>query len=219
MKPVKPIALLLLLMSSGVAQQQNWPKTFVGRRVMVTKPQVGGDGEPLGPAVICLFDVSGQQCYTPPEHDVPFGLNPEATAVRLTNNIDGLLFTAEASAGGSGSSNILALLVPGQGARLRNLFPSIVVSEQSEHQFIYRQVSSDMPIFAVADYLWSDGETHFSRHRFTISVYTYGKNVPYYQLRDQYVTAKKYPSLDEADAIVVIAHEKPEILARLARQK
>ena len=62
------------------------------------------------------------------------------------------------------------------------------------------------------------GETHFSGHRFFITVYSFDPALHIYSLRDKYLTSGKYASLDEVDVISVLEPEREEILARLKRQ-
>jgi len=102
--------------------------------------------------------------------------------------------------------------------RLENLLPEVKVSEQSEHQIWKETLISDLPIIVTATYEWGDGETHFSAHRFRISTYVFGHQLQNYTLQDEYITAKKYASFDQADKITVLQNEKSEILTRLRRQ-
>src|SRR6266849_6466767 len=71
------------------------------------------------------------------------------------------------------------------------------------------------PKNVTATYEWGDGETHFSAHRFRISTYVFGHQLQNYTLQDEYITAKKYASFDQADKITVLQNEKSEILTRL----
>jgi len=197
------------------------PSVFMGQRIVITKSEIDLIGAPLGPATICLESTGQRQCYTPAKSDVPFGLDPKVNVVSLGAGKQALLFTAVASAGGSGSSKHLALLQPGKGRYLNNLLPSglSVSGEQSEYQFWSEPSISPAPLLVIADYVGGEGETHFSSHRFRISTFVLSATMPYYGLRDEYLTSTKYPSLDETDKINVLSHERAEIIARLKRQR
>lgn len=127
-----------------------------------------------------------------------------------------LLFTAVASGGGSGNATHLALLKTGKDNKLANLLPEgLAITEQGEYKFWPEPSVSPMPLFVKADYIWNKGETHFSRHKFRVSVYVFGDAAQAYQRRDEYITVKKYPSLDETGVINVLGFEKVQILSRL----
>ena len=191
---------------------------FMGHSVQITTPPVDYIGSALEPATICLTSPQGQLCFKPPAGtNLPsFGLRPEARAVRLRPGYEGLLFTAKSSGGGSGSLHLLALLEPGAGSNLENLLPpGLSVTEQGEYRFWDEPSISDTALLVVADYVWGDGETHFSAHYFRISSYVFNSESRHYELRDEYITGKKYPSLDEVDSITALEQEKPEVLGRL----
>jgi len=84
----------------------------------------------------------------------------------------------------------------------------VTLTEQSEYKLFGQEL-------VTANARWGEGETHFSPHRFDIEVYKYTPNGGYTKLFG-YLTAKKYPSLDDTDKIDVISHEMPEIKKRLA---
>jgi hypothetical protein len=185
--------------------------------VIAPAPTPGGD-EPSGPAKVCL--VRTGKCFTAgdPKRDPPFGFAPKATIVHLNAAREAVLFTAVASAGGSGSMTLLSLLDLRNG-NLVDLLPGVAISNQGEYKIWQVATVSSTAIVVTADAVWGDGETHFARHRFSVSAYALGSQVPLYRLRDQYVTAKKYPSFDEVKQIAVLEDEKPEILQRLLRQR
>jgi hypothetical protein len=91
--------------------------------------------------------------------------------------------------------------------------PGVTITEQGEYKIWQETAISETALVVTADAVLGDAETHFSRHRFERS------ELPYYFLRDEYITSKKYPSLDEVDSIAVLGQERPEILALLRRQK
>jgi hypothetical protein len=132
------------------------------------------------------------------------------------------LFFAVRTQGGSGWQVEFALLRPGEGKELENLFPSdMAVTNQSQHAFCNEPTISDSLIFVTADYVWGPDEAHLGDHRFIISSYTRRPStmplgVKYY-LDDRFMTIRKYNSYDSN--LDVLGREKEEILARLLKVK
>jgi hypothetical protein len=131
-----------------------------------------------------------------------------------------LLFSA-ATGGVSGWTIHFALLRPGTGKDLEDLFiEDMSVSNQSRHAFWHDSAISDAQIFVTADYVWGPDESHYSEHRYIISAYVLKPSSilddSYYYLEDRYMTVQKYDLEGKAD---VLASEKQEILARLRKVK
>ena len=217
MKVLIPAVLLLLAPNNAGAQSapaKNLPK-FLGRNITIVEPERVDEFFPKGPASVCIEGPPQRQCYTAPE---AFGNSPKVEVVQLTKDMAALLFSAE-SGGVSGWQIHFALLRPGTGKDLENLFPfSLSVSNQSQHEFWTDANISDEPIFITAQYVWGPDEGHYDEHRYIVSAYTWRSNsgdLSYY-LEDQYMTVRKY-DLDANDNI--LASEKQDILARLARVK
>jgi hypothetical protein len=232
--PVMSRLFVLVVVSAGALWgQEAHPSglVFDGQRVTVTAGKLSEDGWPTGPAKVCLAP-SGT-CFTAPDNatifgkNTPFGLSPHATVVELGANRQALLFTAVAAAGGSGSQKLLALLEIRKG-RLEDLLGSLdkgpsagmTISELSECKIWLEPTISKTALFVTADYVWGSGETHFSDHRYIIRTYDLGtapgSDAQTYILRDEYMTQQKYPSEGGVD---LLEREKPEVLARLRRQK
>lgn len=93
---------------------------------------------------------------------------------------DALLFEVRATAGGSGSTHLLALLEPGKGKYLSNLTPELTFGDQSEYRFWSVPSVSDMPLLVLADASWGAGETHFSKHRFFITIYGFDLSLHFF---------------------------------------
>lgn len=185
----------------------------MGRQVTIMKPEVE-DQFPKGPATVCVGAPQQKQCYTAP---LDFGRNTSTVVVQLKQDTQALLFSAE-SGGVSGWSVHFALLVPGTGKELQNLFfPDMSFANQSQHAFWKEPSISRTPIFLVADYIWGPGEGHYGDHRFMISAYFPADWYPdgglTYYLADRYMTTRSY-DLDKSD---ILTTERPEILARLKR--
>ena len=185
----------------------------MGRQVTVVEPELEDGLFPKGPASVCLEGPPKRQCYTAPQE---FGRAPKVDVVQLDKNTSALLFTA-ASGGVSGWTIQFALLRPGMGAQLDDLFSGITVSNQNQHAFWSDSAISEVPVFLTASYVWSPEEGHYGFHRYIISTYARksvsGDSENYY-LEDQYMTTRYY-DLDANDDILI--SEKQEILARLRR--
>src|SRR5690348_16685876 len=117
---------------------------FLGRKVTITEPATDEDGLfPKGPASVCLEPPPRRQCYTAPED---FGRKPQVEVIRNGDEQPTLFFSA-GSGGVSGFLIHFALLQPGTGGVLDDVFPEISVSNQSEHAFWNLPQISDAPVF------------------------------------------------------------------------
>ncbi len=207
----------LLLAGSSYLKAQSLPN-FLGRQVTITKPEFDSTGVyPKGPAAVCVEGPPQRQCYTAPEN---FGRNAAVQVIQLDKNTPALFFSA-ATGGVSGWQLRFALLRPGPGTDLEDVFLSDpTLSNQGQYEFWNDPAISDAPIFVTADYTWGPDEDHYSPHRFIISAYvrkhSSQADALLYYLDDQYMTVRKYASQGEAG---ILAAEKQEILARLKRVK
>ncbi len=216
---VIPVALLFhcgsVIAQSGRARAV---ATFNGRTVTIAEPETDEDGYfPKGPASVCIEAPPQKQCYTAPED---FGRDPRVEVVQLNNGRAALFFSA-ASGGVSGLVIHFALLRPGTGNLLQNLFRSDPsVSNQSQTAFWTDAGISDAPFFVTADYIWGPDQAHSSPHRFLISAYVQRHSIDlegdYFYLQDRYMTVRAYDWDADED---ILGGEKPEILARLLRIK
>jgi hypothetical protein len=203
-----------LVAQSGVGPPP--PKSFMGRPITVVVPKLDADGfYPLGPASICVEGPPLRQCYTAPED---FGRAPKVEIVQIDTATSALLFSAE-SGGVSGFMVHYALLLPGTGPELEDLFfQNLSVSEQSQSRFIGAPAISKAPIFVTADYIMAPDESHHGPHRYISSAYVsrYSREMQrlYYTLEDQYMTILRYDTFSTRG---IIASEEKELLARLER--
>jgi hypothetical protein len=208
-------ALSLFLGSKDLGAQpvpgKEIPK-FMGHAVTIAEPKHDADGAPEGPASVCVEFVPQRQCYTAPKE---FGNYPTVTVVQVRNGLSALFFSAQ-SYGVSGWQIHFALLLPGPGKNLQDVFLVTSVSNQSQHAFWTDTAISDAQMFVTATYVIGPDEGHYGEHRYIISAYVVSKFSPLYYLEDQYMTTRKYDLGAKAD---VLNSEKPEILARLRRIK
>ncbi len=174
------------------------------------------DGLPTTPARICPGASGTEHCYTPPSDKYVFGLEPKARTAGKLAGRDLILFTATFSGGGSGTLTHFALLEQ-QSCDFVNLLPTVQLTNQSEYKLWNLPEVSKAPALVTADFVWDidAGETHFAPHRYAVKMYVFDVKVGRYMQRVGYVTAGKYPGLDEKDAIRVLDAERPTILARL----
>ena len=183
---------------------------FLGREVIISESATA-------PASVCVEGPPQRQCYTAPE---PFGHHPQVTVVQLNGKISVLFFSA-ATDGVSGWRIHFALLLPGDGKDLTNLFlADTSVSNQSQHGFWAASAISEASIFLTADYVLGPGESHYDPHRYIVSAYVLKPSSllddSYYYLEDRYMTARRYDVEVQAD---ILKSEKQEILNRLSRRK
>lgn len=210
------ISVALFPLTTLVAQSSS-PRTlaqFNGRQVTITEAEIDTDGFPKGPASVCIEGPPQKQCYTAPKS---FGRDPKVTLVQL-KAFPALLFSA-ASGGVSGFTIHLALLRPGAGKDLENLFfGNVSLSNVGQFAFWANPSVSDAPFFVTADYIWGPDESHYSAHRYILSAYLLSHSsdsgTDKYGLEDRYMSFRTYNSEEDED---ILGREKPEILARLQR--
>jgi hypothetical protein len=150
-----------------------------------------------------------------------FFLDPHAEVVDISADGSGrnaVFFTAEQYYGGSGSLNLLTLLVfsPSEKA-LESLLPPILRSNLSEYRFWPASEVSPYKLLTVAEFEWVDGEAHVDEHRYRVRTYAYQPAARKYAQIDKYVTAKKYLVLDSWDELKVLAGEESTLRARLKK--
>ncbi len=149
-------------------------------------------------------------------------MHPQVAKVQLSKDVLALLFSAE-TYGVSGWQIHFALLriAPSEKDLEDLILSDASVSAQSQHRFWNVPEVSDAKIFLTADYVWGQDEAHVgAAHRFIISSYVMKRTEldnPSYYLEDRYMTVRKYEV--ENPKVDILASEKQEILARLARIK
>lgn len=133
---------------------------------------------------------------------------------------DTILFTPIFSAGGSGEAQLIALLLPDmKKAKWENLLPEMYITNLGEWQFLKCPLLSRWKVLVTADFIFKEGETHYSSHKYHICLYTYSEKEHRYKILDEYKTEEKYNSLegDIAPIASVIEQEIQEIILRLKR--
>lgn len=211
------IAAALLFLGSKELLAQSVLAKFMGHAITIAKSKADAEGFAADPASVCVEFVPQRQCYTAPND---YRNHPTATVVQVQKDTPALFFSAE-SYGVSGWQIHFALLRPGTGKNLEDIFRSDTsVSNQSQHEFWTDPSISDAQFFVTADYVWGPDECHTCTHRYIISTYARKPSSCadglFYYLEDRYMTIRKYNLYAKAN---VLASERQEILARLGRIK
>ena len=202
--------------AQSTSDARHLPK-FMGRNITIVEPELEDEFFPKGPASLCVEGPPQKQCYT---HPRDFGRTPTVEVVQLEKGLAAILFSA-ASGGVSGWRIHFALLRPGTGKDLEDLFLSdTTVSNQSRYAFWNQPAISNVPMFVTADYVSGPDEAHYDKHRYMISTYVGKRSTMlgdrFYYLEDRYMTAHTYDLDGGGD---ILTSEKQEILARLRRLK
>jgi hypothetical protein len=180
------------------------------------------DGFPTSGAKLCLLNARGT-CFQMPSHKeeasgsvtYEFGLDPMAEKHLLKGGGSFVLFSSQFSGGGSGTLDSLAILRFEGDGKIVNLLPFGGVTNQSDRTMWQIASVSNFPILLTADFYWMEGETHFSKHRYTVTAYRFDPGLDRYVKALSYRTSKKYPGLDEVDRVDVLNTERAQILQRL----
>jgi hypothetical protein len=177
------------------------------------------DEFPVSGAKICLE--SNGSCFQMPDlknGDVTyqFGLDPHVKILPKTGTSFWFLFDAMYSGGGSGTLTRYAILRT-SGTSWSNLLPNVALTNVSDHALWTQPDFSAYPLLVTADFFWdfNAGETHLSKHAFTVDVWRYDQRKDIYTRVITYRTNKKYDGGDSVDTVSVIAPEQHEILRRL----
>jgi hypothetical protein len=177
------------------------------------------------PARICFrrrADEAGQDCTSlthAATNDSERLAFQTVTGLSVTTLLQGptpvsaVMAQAEMSYGGSGTATQYALWTYRAATDRFQPLATFQITEQGELQVIADGKLAGSVV--TADYVWGAGETHFGRHRFAVTVHRLDPVTLTYSDVLRYVTATKYPSLDEG-GVNVVGPETPEI-ARILR--
>lgn len=193
-------------------------------RFRLSRGNVDSAGLPISGAKLCLLR-SVNVCYQMPSNTgyssgsivYNYGLDPRSERLFLNTGGSFVFFSAQFSGGGSGTLDSLSILEYESGGKIVNLLPFVGVTNQSERAVWSVPEVSRFPILVTADFDWMDGETHFSRHFYTVSAYCFSIKNDRYVKAFSYRTSKKYAGLDETNQVQVLNPEREEILQRLQK--
>ena len=218
------LAMLLICLRVAAWGQQTAPSSAGSfPHFTLAKGQLDADGFPTSGAKLCVL--GRDICYQMPPHTLPgpgkvtydFGLAPRSERLPLAGGGSWIFFSATFSAGGSGTLERLAVLRyegdRGSG-RIVNLMPYAGATNVSDRAMWTVPGASKYPILVKADFIWGEGEGHFSQHFYTVEAWCFDPRVVRYAKAFSYRTAKKYDGGDNAP-VRVLAPERQEILRRL----
>jgi hypothetical protein len=109
----------------------------------------------------------------------------------------------------------LAILRYEADGKIVDLMPFVGVTNQGDRAVWQIAEASKFPILVTADFYWTDGETHFADHFYTVTAYHFDVEKDRYFEAFSYRTSKKYPGLDKVDQVHILGSERAEILKRL----
>jgi hypothetical protein len=174
--------------------------------------------QPFSPALICDDDIIKHftlDCYQARTKKDTYFDDPHVQFVSISDSHQAVLFSANSNYSGSGWTWLWSLLTLTHDGHWKNLFPEVTSSNQSEYLFWSSPALSSYKIFTVADFIWAEGETHFSSHRYQITSYEYCAPASKYVVGDRFITKSKFPGLDDVEHLNVIRPEMAEIQGRL----
>jgi hypothetical protein len=219
------VAVLVAISASFAQAQASGPTRFTDfPHFRLIQGNVDSDGLPTSGARLCLVKPANL-CYQMPSNTgyssgsvvYDYGLDPRSERLSLKDGGSLVFFSARFSGGGSGTLDSLAILRYENAKKIVNLLPFVGVTEQSDRAVWVVPEASNFPILVTADFYWMDGETHFSKHFYTVTAYCFDARGSRYAKAFSYRTSKKYPSLDDVDQVHVLEPEREEILRRLEK--
>lgn len=229
---------LTLLLLAAPAKCQNLSLYFGKDKVVQSSAQVfdykepinlrvvegmgGGDvSRPFLPALLCDDSIrlaATLDCYQARSGKRIFWDDPQVELVDFEDGHQAALFNANLNYSGSGAELLWALLVLDHSGIWKNLLPEVTTSNQSDHLFWHLDSLSKAGFFSLADGIWSEGEEHYGAHRYTIQTYEFCSSSGKYVLADEFITRKKFASIDASQPYVVVRPMLPEIQRRLSHK-
>jgi hypothetical protein len=219
-------ALILLTISVSAVPSQTLPSPPVAEfpHFKLIQGNVDSDGLPVTGARLCLLKPA-DSCYLMPSNTgyssgpvvYNYGLDPRAERLSLKDGGSLVFFSARFSGGGSGTLDSLAILRYEDGRKIINLLPFVGLTNQSDRAIWSVPEASSFPILVTAEFYWMEGETHFSKHFYTVKAYRFDAQSGRYAEAFSYRTSKKYPSLNDVEQVHVLEPEREEILRRLGK--
>jgi hypothetical protein len=188
-------------------------------RFFVHEGHLDSDKLPTSGAELCLFE-KRDHCFQMPATGnngviFEFGLKPLSERLPLIGGGSWIFFSSMFYGGGSGTSTRLAILrYDTTDGHITNLLPEIAVSNVSERAVWNIAGASQYPILVVADFIWAEGEGHFSPHHYKIEAWKFDYSKDRYVSAFSYRTSTKYDGGDSAP-VRVLGLERMNILHHL----
>jgi hypothetical protein len=226
MESTLALGLGALMIIGGLAYGQTMgaPRAESFPPFKVTEGQMDADGPPTSGAKLCALG-KRQSCFQMPSRvadgsgnvTYEFGLDPRSERLPLAGGGSWVFFSAMFSAGGSGTLTRLAVLryeSQGVSGRIVDLLPFVGVTNVSEHAMWTVPNASLYPVLVDADFVWTEGESHFGSHFFRVEAWRFVPKEDRYARAFSYRTSRKYGGGDAAP-VRVLGPERGEILRRL----
>jgi hypothetical protein len=188
-------------------------------RFTMAEGQEDKDGLPTSGAKLCALG-RPDVCYLMPSHADPgsgkviyeFGLDPRSERLPLRGGGSWVFFSATFSGGGSGTLERVAVLRFDQrDQRIINLMPYVAVTNAGHRAMWTIPGVSEFPILVLADFIWGEGETHYSDHFYQVEAWCFDPKLDQYKKVLSYKTDRKYNS----ETARVLVDERQEIRRRL----
>ena len=128
-----------------------------------------------------------------------------------------IFFTAMFSGGGSGTLTRFAVLRftgNAKTGRIVNLLPWVGATNVSEWAMWTVNGASVYPVLVHADFVWGEGETHFSRHFYKVEGWKFDPGADRYLKAFEYRTSRRYGGGDDSP-IRVLGPEREEVIRHL----
>lgn len=191
-------------------------------RFKLIQGNLDSDGLPISGAKLCLLKPENV-CYQMPSNPghsagsvmCDYGLDPRSELLPLSRGGSLVFFSAEYSGGGSGSLESLAILRYESSGQIINILPFVGITGQSERAMWTVPGASRFPILVTADFNGMNGETHFAKHFYTVTAYSFDARKDRYTKLFSYRTSKKYPGLDDTNQPHILSPERRKILRLL----
>jgi hypothetical protein len=170
------------------------------------------------PARLCFNqtnDPGARQCFDAKDGNEAYPIFEELklTTIRESGSPkSGVLFVTEAGGKVEPTRLITIWTYHSSSGTFHNLLPMIRINLQGEYLFIPKLKEGVEGILVTACRIWNaEGESLYGHHKYTIKIYIQN-DTGRYLLKSQYVTRIKYPGLDDAEKIDVIANEMKNII-------
>jgi len=164
------------------------------------------------PAKICFWndiEKKEESCFKAGEGPGAFPQVKELSLVDLEKDREprfGILFVATAYGAVEPLHFISIWAYNHKESRFENILAPLRLNSQGEYKFIRLTSDRQKVIFVTANRIWAGGgEMLYGPHKFRINIYAYGES-GMFKSKEQYVTARKYPSFEDVNKIDVRCH-------------
>ena len=213
---------LVLTTALVPGQPVSAPRSQQFPRFTQKEGQLDADGLPVSGAKLCVIEKENI-CYQMPSETYPgsdsvtyeFGLDPHSERLHLADGGSWYFFPPRIRAAAAARLHDLPSSDTGERrtGRIVNLLPWVGATNVSEWAMWTVQAASAYPVLVHADFLWGEGETHFSRHFYKVEAWKFDPRRDRYVKAFEYRTSRKYDGGD-VSPIRVLGPERQEIIRR-----